>query len=101
MHLSRDQLRGLHRLRPLGGENPKDQSHTALSRCCPGSPHDRTAVLLQPLRPRIDGTVDLLLFNPPYVPTPEEEITRGGIAAAWAGGERGRVVIDRVMPQVR
>jgi release factor glutamine methyltransferase len=42
----------------------------------------------------------LQVFNPPYVPTPDEEVERGGIAAAWAGGYKGRVVIDRVLEQV-
>ena len=56
------------------------------------------ADLAGPLLARLAGRVDVLAFNPPYVPTPPEEVTSGGIAAAWAGGHRGRVVIDRALP---
>ena len=101
--------------------------------------------LLGPLRESHAGKIDLLLFNPPYVLTPSEEVrdedeatrrdasvcsvrrpetthepyrpltltltlktltlvrpqvTRGGIAAAWAGGVDGREVLDRLLPDV-
>jgi release factor glutamine methyltransferase len=104
-----------------------------------------TGDLLLPLLPRLEGSVDVLLFNPPYVPTPDEEIPtprdvaavaatamapsrssspapfaapcaagKAGapvssagadvpadvLPAAWAGGERGRRVIDRVLPLI-
>eukprot|EP00238_Polyblepharides_amylifera_P015008 CAMPEP_0196581022 /NCGR_PEP_ID=MMETSP1081-20130531/31994_1 /TAXON_ID=36882 /ORGANISM="Pyramimonas amylifera, Strain CCMP720" /LENGTH=220 /DNA_ID=CAMNT_0041901101 /DNA_START=60 /DNA_END=722 /DNA_ORIENTATION=- len=54
--------------------------------------------LLAGMQERLQGKVDLLLFNPPYVPTPDEEVGGAGITASWAGGARGRVVIDRVLP---
>eukprot|EP00850_Spirogloea_muscicola_P026475 SM007721S22524 [mRNA] locus=s7721:23:704:- [translate_table: standard] len=39
------------------------------------------ADLLGGLERRLAGAVDVLLVNPPYVPTPDEEVGRGGIAA--------------------
>ncbi len=42
----------------------------------------------------VEGKFDLILFNPPYLPSeelePEDELTR-----AWDGGSDGRRVIDR------
>ncbi|NXL95031.1 HEMK2 methyltransferase, partial [Alectura lathami] len=56
--------------------------------------------LVKGLSPRINGMVDLLVFNPPYVVTPSEEVQSHGIEASWAGGKKGREVMDRVFPLV-
>ncbi|NXE80307.1 HEMK2 methyltransferase, partial [Cochlearius cochlearius] len=56
--------------------------------------------LVKGLSPRLNGEVDLLLFNPPYVVTPSEEVESHGIEASWAGGKKGREVMDRVFPLV-
>lgn len=50
------------------------------------------------LERRLEGSVDVMVVNPPYVPTPEDEVGREGIASAWAGGENGRSVIDKILP---
>eukprot|EP01018_Ginkgo_biloba_P028930 Gb_20783 [translate_table: standard] len=53
--------------------------------------------LVSGLDKRLGGAVDLLVVNPPYVPTSEEEVGGDGITAAWAGGEDGRTVINRIL----
>ncbi|KAK9806452.1 hypothetical protein WJX73_009070 [Symbiochloris irregularis] len=58
------------------------------------------AEFAKPLMHRLRHRVDLLVFNPPYVPTPLEEVQRQGIAQAWAGGPHGRVIIDQFLPLV-
>merc|ERR1719356_1304798 len=51
-----------------------------------------------------EGAVDLMFFNPPYVPSPEEEPEEQpagtplpGALAACAGGARGRSVMDEFL----
>lgn len=91
--------------------------------------------LFQALEQRMQGNVDVMLFNPPYVPTPSDEIpdkstsfwagtsqtdrsttsfgrnanssdidefraARDLLPAAWAGGDRGREIIDKVITVV-
>ncbi|KAH7387440.1 hypothetical protein KP509_16G023200 [Ceratopteris richardii] len=58
------------------------------------------ADLVSGIESSIAGAVDVLVFNPPYVPTADDEVGVGGIASAWAGGDRGRVVIDRMLEVV-
>lgn len=60
--------------------------------------------LASPLSFRLHGKVDVILFNPPYVPTWSEEADeaqeRHGIAGSWAGGLSGMEVTDRFLKTV-
>jgi release factor glutamine methyltransferase len=56
--------------------------------------------LASPLLHHLHNSVDIILFNPPYVPTPDEEVGSNGIEASWAGGTDGRQVIDQALPQI-
>ncbi|MFF9773269.1 HemK2/MTQ2 family protein methyltransferase [Streptomyces sp. NPDC013978] len=39
---------------------------------------------------------DLVISNPPYVPSPADRMPRGGPARAWEAGRDGRVFVDRL-----
>ena len=104
--------------------NNRSRSNFAIDAIC--------SDLLGSFLPRIQNNVDLLIFNPPYVPTPDDEVISQAMAhslsqslssstisnsenksstnalnleshfltASWAGGERGRRVLDRALPQI-
>jgi release factor glutamine methyltransferase len=57
--------------------------------------------IMSGLDKRLAGMVDVAVVNPPYVPTPVEEVGCRGIVASWVGGLNGRQVIDRILPAVR
>lgn len=70
-----------------------------------GGTSDRVVCdLVGPLAERLKHSVDVLVFNPPYVPTDEEEyqlsLKTHDISAAWAGGPTGTAVLDRLIPMV-
>ena len=56
--------------------------------------------LATPLLNDREGTIDVLVFNPPYVPTEDSEVSGNGIEISWAGGKDGRMVVDKALPQI-
>lgn len=60
----------------------------------------RLGDLATPFLPEMEGKIDVLIFNPPYVPTSDHEVASEGIEASWAGGKDGRAVFDRAVPQI-
>jgi release factor glutamine methyltransferase len=54
---------------------------------------------------RSSGLVDILLFNPPYVPTDSVEALSGqddgDISSAWAGGEDGMQITENLLRKVQ
>lgn len=80
---------------------------TGLANSRPGNPIHLAPVLtplLQALRPRCDGLIDLLIFNPPYVPTTNEEEREAqrtaAIEGSWAGGAYGTALVEQLLPML-
>ncbi|KAF7684514.1 Methyltransferase N6AMT1 [Astathelohania contejeani] len=44
--------------------------------------------------------LDVIIFNPPYVPTPDDECFHNDIRASWAGGAKGRRIIDQFIKEL-
>jgi release factor glutamine methyltransferase len=64
-----------------------------------------TASLASPLRSRLKHSIDVLLFNPPYVPTDTHEAnfaqSSGDIQGSWAGGVDGMQITNRFLDEVK
>ena len=62
------------------------------------------ASLADPFYQRLSNKVDVLLFNPPYVPTSEGEVLHAqdmrNIQGSWAGGSDGMQVTYAFLDQV-
>ncbi|WRT63498.1 uncharacterized protein IL334_000403 [Kwoniella shivajii] len=60
--------------------------------------------LLSPIQNRLERQIDILLFNPPYVPTDLDELiqTQIGkdIGGSWAGGNDGMIVTNIVLDRL-
>lgn len=58
--------------------------------------------LFRGIKPRNPETLfDLILFNPPYLPTSEEEKVPGWLNYAFDGGITGRETLDRFLGEVK
>ena len=60
---------------------------------------NRVPVVRADLFRGIRGRFDLIVFNPPYLPTAPDERVDGWLDRAWNGGADGRAVINRFLGQ--
>lgn len=56
--------------------------------------------LLASFESRLEGQIDLLIFNPPYVPTEDAEVLDSALVKSWAGGEDGMQVTKRFLKKL-
>lgn len=63
--------------------------------------HPVQASFAQPFRERLRGGIDIILFNPPYVPTGEDELClaqeKRDIECSWSGGLLGMQVTNEFL----
>ena len=56
----------------------------------------RAGDLLEQVADELAGAADLVVSNPPYVPSPAVGLPRRGRARAWEAGGDGRAFVDRI-----
>lgn len=58
----------------------------------------------EPFQSRLSRKIDIILFNPPYVPTSEEEAaiaqSSRDIGGAWAGGSDGMLITNVLLQRI-
>jgi release factor glutamine methyltransferase len=62
---------------------------------------NRVPVVRADLFRGLRGRFDLIIFNPPYLPTAPDERVDGWLDYAWNGGDDGRSVIDRFLERAQ
>ncbi|KAG4070631.1 hypothetical protein HA402_013551 [Bradysia odoriphaga] len=53
--------------------------------------------LVDDIKNNLKHQVDLLVTNPPFEPSPVEDVGRKGAICAWSAGKNGRAIIDRII----
>lgn len=56
--------------------------------------------LVEDLKANLQGKVDLLVSNPPFEPSPLEDVGKQGAICAWSAGPNGRAIIDRILVEL-
>ncbi len=60
--------------------------------------------LADPLVERLQNAIDLIVFNPPYVPTYSSELDMArstrSIESSWAGGHDGMEVTNKLLEEI-
>ena len=89
--------------RRTGKQNKVSYTRPAISSRCPYCHrqvdiHVVNGSLATPFKHRLARKIDIIVFNPPYVPTSEEEASGAqssqGIGGAWAGGWDGMQITN-------
>lgn len=56
--------------------------------------------LVDDLKKNLRHRVDLLVTNPPFEPSPVEDIGKQGAICAWSAGPNGRAIIDQILVEL-